>query len=140
MCILGVIDALMGTTLTNAKYGIAPLALMGIAAGASAAANYGGMALQGAQGKKSQKRQFEYNSQMLGKQEEANARQMALQNKYQKEMYDYTFEKEAYANQVAEMKKAGLNVGMMYGGAGGLGGGKVKIGRASCRERVSSPV
>lgn len=46
----------------------------------------------------------------------------------EKEMNRITYEQNTYGNQVAQMKDAGLNVGLMYGGSGAGGGGAGSTG------------
>ena len=137
LAVAGVLDATIGIMLNAHECALPVLAGMAIGAGLQAGSNAIGMGLQGAQGKKSQERQFGYNSQMLGLQTEASKQLMAEQMKYNKEMYDYSYEKENYKSQVEQMKRAGLNPGLMYGGVPGLGGQTASTGATTSGQGVS---
>ena len=62
LALLGVIDAIIGVS-TEDKLCAFPIAMIAGAA-VGAGTQLGGMALQGAQGKKSQERQYEYNTKL----------------------------------------------------------------------------
>ena len=86
---------------------IAPLVAFGIA---QAISGLGGMAIDAV----ARKRQMKQNEELAQIQQQNNFALMAKQNEYQKKMWQ-----ETNANaQVEEYKKAGLNVGLMYGGSG----------------------
>ena len=71
------------------------------------------------------KRQLQQQQKLTDQQVEANKKIGAFNQQNAKEMWDYT----NYENQVKHMQEAGLNVGLMYGGAGQ--GGSTTGGTAS---------
>lgn len=68
---------------------------------------------------KTMKKQWEYNQNMMALQNKYNQQAAAQGQQYAKDYWDYTNTE----NQVAHLKNAGLNIGLMYGqsGAGGMG-------------------
>lgn len=86
----------------------------GIAQGAMA---IGGGLLGSASGKKNQKRQHEYNKEIMEIQNKYLNEQNETNYKLQKKFWEDT----NYPAEVEQMKKAGLNVGLMYEGAGAGG-------------------
>lgn len=75
----------------------------------------------GAMGLLSSKMNNKYNKEAQIRNFEQNKEMMGISQKYQKEMYDYTYDKENASAQVEQLKKAGLSPGLMYG-LGGIGG------------------
>lgn len=84
-------------------------------------------------------------------QQQYNKENMALQHKYneqsaeeayrrEKEMYQKSFQDQSYETQLALMKKAGLNTGLMYsGGAASGAGGSGAIGGGTQGQGVGLP-
>ena len=69
--------------------------------------------------RKAMQEQFEYNKQIMALQNQYQQQAAAQSQQYAKDYWDYTNAE----NQVKHLKKAGLNIGLMYGqsGAGGMG-------------------
>lgn len=67
--------------------------------------------------KKAEERQFKRTKELMGLQNQYNKEAAAQSQKYNEQMWDYT----NYENQVAHMKNAGLNPGLLYGMSGGGG-------------------
>lgn len=86
-----------------------------------------------------EKKQLEQQKELSKLQEESNRRLMNESYGLQKDMYDYTYDKNTPEEQVQRMKEAGLNPAMMYGGqgagisgtTGGSGGASIGGGTAS---------
>lgn len=68
--------------------------------------------------KRDEERQLSYQKELMGLQNIYNIQAMNRQFNQQKEMYEYT----GYASKVRQMKEAGLNPALMYGGSGAGGG------------------
>ena len=68
---------------------------------------------------KTMKEQMKYNKEIMALQNQYNQQAAAQGQQYAKDYWDYT----SAENQVAHLKNAGLNIGLMYGqsGAGGIG-------------------
>ena len=97
---------------------IAPLVAFGIAQGIS---TLGGLAVDAI----GRKRQMKQNRELAEIQQKNNLAIMAKQNEYQMKMWENT----NASAQVEQYKKAGLNVGLMYGGSGQ--GGQSQLGSTS---------
>jgi predicted DsbA family dithiol-disulfide isomerase len=69
--------------------------------------------------KKAMQEQFKYNKEIMALQNQYQQQAAEKSQQYAKEYWDYTNTE----NQVAHLKNAGLNIGLMYGqgGAGGMG-------------------
>ena len=120
LVILGVI-ALETIVIKNNKYKLCvlpPLVAMLALQGASTA---GGMGMDAI----ARNRQNEQNKMLMDAQKKNSLEIMHQQNEYQKEMWERT----NASGQVEQLKKAGLNVGLMYGGSGA--GGSAQLGSTS---------
>lgn len=132
MAIAGVLDAMYGSILVNVEYSaIGALGMMAIGAGA-------GMAEKGLEfglnrgASESAMRQQYANQTLLNEQAYRNSLGlMKEQNKYNREFYDYTYDKESYQAQVRQLQDAGLNIGLMYKGASGVGGQTASVGASA---------
>lgn len=91
-----------------------------IAAGANAYSVGSSAAKSGQQQRRQEK--------LLALQKEANAEAADKAYERQMELYERAYKDESYANRVKQMKDAGLNVGLMYSGGAGGGGGAGQIG------------
>ena len=84
---------------------------------AQAGGAIGGALIGGASGKKAQKRQHEYNKEIM----DIQAKYLDEQNRKNNEAQLKFWKDTNYPEQVKQMRDAGLNVGLMYEGAGGAG-------------------
>jgi hypothetical protein len=76
-----------------------------------------GKLFKGDSNKKAEERQFNRTKELMGLQNQYNKEAAAQSQKYNEQMWDYT----NYENQVAHLKNAGLNPGLLYGMSGGGG-------------------
>lgn len=77
------------------------------------------------------KKAYKYQKQLMQDQAGYNEGLMNKSYEQQKQMYDYTYDKEKAATQVANLKEAGLNPALMYGGGANGAGGMTGSGGAS---------
>ena len=133
MAIMGVLDAMFGVCLTNVELSmpIGALGMMAIGAGVGMAQRGAEFGINKASSKEAQNRQYEYQT-LLNEQGQRNSLAlMDAQKKANKEFYDYTYDKESYKAQVKQLQDAGLNIGLMYKVAGGVGGQTANVGAST---------
>lgn len=87
-------------------------------AGTQMATTFGGMAIQGGQNKRAERRQLAYTKELQDRQVMKQDQMNEQARKTNMTMWKDT----NYAAQKQQMQKAGLNVGLMYGMGGGTGG------------------
>lgn len=95
--------------------------------GMSMAAGAGAGLLSGWTSKKQQKRAHKYNLEYMEKQFQQSKEAAAINQKYAKDMYDYT----SYENERRHMENANLNPALIYGMGGAAGGSASGGGQVS---------
>lgn len=106
----------------NALGGIGKSALNAVTGGLGGMAADGVMGLLGGGSSGARSNSLEDQQKLMDYQQQLNQQNATFTQGLQKEMYDYTYNKNTASAQVAELKKAGLNPGLALG-LSGTGGG-----------------